>query len=67
MRNYCELESKYIQLQNDFQSLCNQKKCLECELCQAGENGNKLICNLRTENDNLKNELNEKNSLNKII
>ena len=67
MRNYCELESKYIQLQNDFQSLCNQKKCLECELCKAGENGNKLICNLRTENENLKNELNEKNLLNKKL
>ena len=67
LRNYCELESKCIQLQNDIQSLSDQKKCLEFELCKVGENGNKLICNLRTENENLKNELNEKNSLNKKL
>ena len=65
MRDYCALESKFIQLQNDIKLLSDQKNCLECELCEVGNEGNKLICNLKMENENLKNELNEKNTLNK--
>jgi len=67
VRDYCALESKFIQLQNDIKILCDQKKQLECELCLTGDQGNKLICGLKTQNENLKNELNEKNSLNKKL
>ena len=67
VKDYCALESKFIQLQNDIKILCDQKNQLECQLCVTGEQGNKLICGLKTENENLKNELNEKNSLNKKL
>ena len=67
MKNYCELESKYCQLQDDFKLLCDKKKSLELEICQVGESGNKLISDLQNENDNLKCELNEKNVLNKKL
>ena len=67
VKDYCALESKVIQLQNDIKLLCEQKKCLECELCRTGEEGDQLICNLRAQNINLKNELNDKNSLNKKL
>ena len=66
-KDYCSLEAKYLQLQNDLKLLAEQKNCLECELCQANDEGNKLICNLRAENCNLKNELNEKNCMNKKL
>ena len=67
VKDYCALESKFIQLQNDIKLLSEQKYCLEEELCRAGEEGNKLICGLRAENINLKNELNDKNCLNKKL
>ena len=67
IRDYCALESKFIQLQNAVKLLSDQKNCLECELCEVGNEGNKLICNLQMENENLKNELNEKNTLNKKL
>ena len=66
-KDYCPLEAKVIQLQNDIKMLCDQKNCLECELCHAEEEANKLLCNLKVENCNLKNELNEKNCLNKKL
>ena len=66
-KDYCSLEAKVIQLQNEIKCLCDEKKCLECELCRAEDEGNKLLCNLRIENCNLKNELNEKNCLNKKL
>ena len=67
IKDYCSLESKFIQLQNDFKMLSDQKNTLECELCRANEEGNKLICNLRLENENLKNSLNDKNCQNKKL
>ena len=66
-KDYCALEAKFIQLQNDIKLLSDQKNCLEAELCRAEDEGNKLVCNLRVENCNLKNELNEKNTLNKKL
>ncbi len=67
VKDYCALESKCAQLENDIQAVCEVKNHLECELCCAGEEGNKLIFNLRTENENLKNELNQKNTMNKKL
>ena len=67
IKDYCSLQSKFIQLQNDIKALSDQKKSLEGELCRAGEEGNKLICGLKLENINLKNELNDKNCLNKKL
>ena len=67
VKDYCALESKCVQLQNDIQAVCDAKNRLECELCCTGEQGNKLIFSLRTENENLKNELNQKNTLNKKL
>ena len=67
VKDYCALEAKFIQLQNDLKMLSDEKNCLECELCRVGDEGNKLICNLKVENENLKNELNEKNSMNKKL
>ena len=66
-KDYCSLESKVIQIQNDIKLLCEQKKCLESELCRTGVEGEQLINNLRTQNINLKNDLNDKNSLNKKL
>ena len=66
-KDYCALESKVIQLQNEIKLLSDEKNCLQCELCRAEDEGNKLICNLRNENINLKSELNDKNSLNKKL
>ena len=66
-KDYCALEAKVVQLQNDLKLLCEQKNCLECELCRVGEEGSKLICNLKMDNDNLKTQLDEKNSMNKKL
>ncbi len=67
IKDYCSLESKFIQLQNDIKMLSDQKNNLECELCRANDEGNKLICSLRLENENLKNSLNDKNCENKKL
>ena len=67
IKDYCALQSKFLQLQNEIKCLSDQKNCLEVELCRAGEEGNKLICGLKSENINLKNELDDKNSLNKKL
>ena len=67
IKDYCALEAKVIQLQNDLKMLCDEKNCLEYELCRVGEEGSKLISNLQIENENLKNQLDEKNSINKKL
>ena len=67
IKDYCALQSKFLQLQNEIKLLSDQKNCLEGEICRVGEEGNKLICGLKSENINLKNELDDKNSLNKKL
>ena len=67
VRDYCSLQAKYVQLQNDLKDLCDEKKCLECQLCVSEDQGNKLICNLKAENVDLKNKLSEKNCVNKKL
>jgi len=66
-KDFCALQSRFIQLQNDIKALTQEKNCLECQLNLVGEEGSKKICDLRTENECLKNELNEKNSMNKKL
>ena len=66
-KDYCALEAKFHQLQNDIQLLSDQKICLEQELSHSSNNGSALISNLRAENENLMSELNEKNTLNKKL
>ena len=66
-KDYCALENKFHQLQNEIQILSDQKLQLEQELSQSKNSGNKQITNFRTENENIMSELNEKNLLNKKI
>ena len=64
-KDYCALENKFRQLQNDIQILADQKLRLEQELAESKNNGNLRISNYRAENENIMSELNEKNLLNK--
>ena len=66
-KDYCALENKFRQLQNDIRCLSEQKILLEQELAKSGNNGNILISKNKSENENFLNELNEKNSLNKKL
>ena len=63
-KDYGALESQFLQLQNDFKILSEQKLKLENELNQKGNEDNTLITNLRIENDKLIKELKEKELLN---
>ena len=66
-KDYCSLEAKVIQLQNQINALNEEKRALECRIFQSGEEGDKMICELRNKNENLKNELNEKSIMNKKL
>ena len=60
---YNELLSKYHQLQKDYQIMNDAKLHLEYELKQKTENTNKLLSDLKSQNMDLTDELNEKNSI----
>ena len=66
-KDFCALEAKVLQLQKDIDILNDQKKILECQIFQAGKEGDQMICELKNKNENLKNELNEKNIKNKKL
>ena len=52
-KDYCALENKFRQLQNEIQMLADQKLSLEEELNKSRNAGNLQISNLRTENENI--------------
>ena len=66
-KDYCALENKIKQLQNEIHMLSDQKVCLEQELNKSKNDSNISIADMRKENENLMNELNEKNLLNKKL
>ena len=66
-RDCCSLEAKILKLQNDIKALKEEKQILECKIMQSGKEGDKMIYELRNTNENLKNQLNEKNILNKKL
>ena len=51
-KDYCALEAKFRQLQNEIQLLSDQKICLEQEIAKTSNDGNSLISNMRAENEN---------------
>ena len=59
--DYSELEAKFIQLENDIQNLSEKKLELEYELRQKDKQDNELISELQIQNENLMNEINERN------
>ena len=60
---YNDLLQKYRQLQNEYQILNESKLHLEYELKQKNETTNKILNDLKCQNMDLTNELNEKNSI----
>jgi chromosome segregation ATPase len=60
---YNELLQKYRQLQNEYQLINEAKLHLEYELRQKTESTNKIINDLKCQNVDLNNELNEKNTI----
>ena len=66
-KNYNALEIKYRSLSNENSILNEEKLRLEYELKQKTEASNKIIADLQSENENLQNALNEKQSVNKSL
>ena len=60
---YNILLQKYRQLQNEYQLLNDAKIHLEYELKQKNENTNKILTELKCQNMDLTNEINEKNNI----
>ena len=60
---YNDLLQKYRQLQNEYQLVNNAKLRLEYEIKQKNETTNKMLNDLKCQNIDLTNELNEKNSI----
>ena len=60
---YNDLLQKYRQLQNEYQLINEAKLHLEYELRQKNETTNKILNDLKCQNVDLTNELNEKNSI----
>ena len=60
---YCDLLQKYRQLQNEYQLINDAKLHLEYELKQKNETTNKILNDLKCQNCDLTNELNEKNCI----
>ena len=59
--DFSELEKKLIQLENDVQSLSEEKLQIEYQLRQIDKGNGKLITDLEIENDNLDKEIKERN------
>ena len=66
-RDYCALENKFLQLRNDIKIIADEKENLERELVNTQNVANPQTADLRTQNENLLSELNDKNLLNKKI
>ena len=66
-KNFSLLQSKFRNLQNDLQLLSETKLHLEYELRTKTDAGNKAISDLKNENENILNELNEKIAMNKKL
>ena len=66
-KDFCQLQSKYRNLQNELQLLSEAKLHLEYELRSKTDSGNKAISDLKNQNENLLNELNEKIAMNKKL
>ena len=60
---YNDLLQKYRQLQNEYQLMNNARLRLEYEIKQKNETTNKMLNDLKCQNIDLTNELNEKNSI----
>ena len=60
---YNALLQKYRQLQNEYQLINDTKIHLEYELKQKNETTNKILNELKCQNMDLTNELNEKNTI----
>lgn len=66
-KNFNQLQAKFRNVQNDLQLLSEDKLSLEYELKQKGESGSQQIGELKTENEDILNELNDKNAMNKKL
>ena len=66
-KDFCQLQSKYRNLQNELQLLSEAKLHLEYELRSKTDSGNKSISDLKNQNENLLNDLNEKIAMNKKL
>lgn len=64
---YNDLLQKYRQLQNEYQLINEAKLHLEYELKQKNETTNKILNDLKCQNADLTNELNEKNNIYKKL
>ena len=64
---YNDLLQKYRQLQNEYQLINEAKLHLEYELKQKNETTNKILNDLKCQNVDLTNELNEKNTIYKKL
>ena len=64
---YNDLLQKYRQLQNEYQLINEAKLHLEYELKQKNETTNKILNDLKCQNIDLTNELNEKNNIYKKL
>ena len=61
IKDFSELESKLYQLENDIQSLSEEKLKIEYELRQADKGTDQLISELQIENENISEQIKEKN------
>ena len=64
---YLELQSKFRNLQNTYQLLCEEKLNLEYQLRGNSENENKSASEFELQRKNILNELNDKISMNKKL
>ena len=62
-KDFDNLKEQFCQLQNEYTCLNDNKIRIECELKEKEDCYNKQISDLTCDNDNLKINLNEKNSL----
>ena len=66
-KDYCALEAKVLNLEKEINALNEEKRLLECKICQSSKEGDQMICELKNKNENLKNELNQRNVMNKKL
>ena len=64
---YNDLLQKYRQLQNEYQLINEAKLHLEYEIRQKNETTNKILSDLKSQNMDLTNELNEKENIYKKL
>ena len=66
-KDYNALEGRFLQLKNDISLISKEKIRLQNELAQSVNEGKDIISSMQTENENLMQELNEKNLDNKKL